>query len=1130
MKRYFGVLLLAFLSLQANGYEQNMSIHNLLDRPIKVTFVNGDTFLQRDLTDYLNVTLGIQEDPSNDFQSDAMHNLSVLRHYFMRPHPSVSTIIKYFNQASNEFGVPVSLLMIIGQIENNWTQTGPTIDQGWGIMHLVKNNYCNTLGDAAQLLGVSEQILKDDALQNIRGAAALIAQYAGENLTKFSEMEDWFPAIARFSGLLDTDLREMQAKHYLEALNGGIKAKTIWGEEIIIKSTEKVNSTSNYLNKYIGNSPSIPQSSDYAPALTNWAADCNYGTSRNHSIDTWVNHWIGSGTYLGAISWFKTCPGAGSGQRGYNQNTGKLYGASSAHFVIKNSNGEITQMVAIAVPAYHCGAEGYLYNNGRSIGVEHEATAANPNMWNSPAMLNASATMARYFKNQIGFPVTQNTSPGICGHNDMPGTSTDCPGPLPWASWMNYFNESANLSGLRISAGTNVYATRSNTSTIYSLPNEYGGTAPSAMEKNFAVSFKIKNNGSSSVNIEDVGAQITKNGIFLFRLVKGIGGNLSPNGELSFDVRGYITDDQLGTSSSSQFKAEAQYKVNGNWVLVAGSGNYANFTVSQRPSLANGMLIKKPRPETSSNPDLAKIYYYQNGKKWAGTEAGFDGIIPNWDTIYYVYPSTTINSLGTPTTPNTNSTTPLITGRNLLYKKASQSTTYIIEPEPSGSSLRSRPFANETAFYSYGYTSSILANEVVPLNDSQFSWVQSQYPPGTTISASLSSISLNRTFLGNSCTQGSNASMQNFELWSSGSGTLSYTINDNVSWLSCSPTSGTSTTEHDPITVNYATSSLTAGTYNAIITISASGASNSPQTITVTLTVNANATFNPPRNLTATAGNQQVSLSWSAPSNKPQLGDEPAEKRAEIERLGLSDDPLYKIPSYKADGESAIEGLSNYKVYRSTSENGSYSLVNTASSTNYTDTGRTNGTMYWYYVTAVYSSPSGESNASNKVSAVPQGSTNATQLTVNGSAVNGSIGTSGEADWYYFVTSQSGDHVMETHGSMDTYMHLYRSDRTTEIIQDDDSGEGTCSKITYSLSSGTTYYVKVRAYDASATGSYSVDVKGPGAATFNPPRNLTATAGNQQVSLSWSAPSNKPQLGDEPAEKRGRDREVGIIG
>ena len=288
------------------------------------------------------------------------------------------------------------------------------------------------------------------------------------------------------------------------------------------------------------------------------------------------------------------------------------------------------------------------------------------------------------------------------------------------------------------------------------------------------------------------------------------------------------------------------------------------------------------------------------------------------------------------------------------------------------------------------------------------------------------------------------------------------------------------------------------------------------------------ATFNPPRNLTATAGNQQVSLSWSAPSNKPQLGDEPAEKRAEIERLGLSDDPLYKIPSYKADGESAIEGLSNYKVYRSTSENGSYSLVNTASSTNYTDTGRTNGTMYWYYVTAVYSSPSGESNASNKVSAVPQGSTNATQLTVNGSAVNGSIGTSGEADWYYFVTSQSGDHVMETHGSMDTYMHLYRSDRTTEIIQDDDSGEGTCSKITYSLSSGTTYYVKVRAYDASATGSYSVDVKGPGAATFNPPRNLTATAGNQQVSLSWSAPSNKPQLGDEPAEKRAEIERLGL--
>ncbi|MDM8007429.1 MAG: DUF5010 C-terminal domain-containing protein [Phycisphaerae bacterium] len=93
-----------------------------------------------------------------------------------------------------------------------------------------------------------------------------------------------------------------------------------------------------------------------------------------------------------------------------------------------------------------------------------------------------------------------------------------------------------------------------------------------------------------------------------------------------------------------------------------------------------------------------------------------------------------------------------------------------------------------------------------------------------------------------SCTAGSNASSQTFTVANSGGGTLSYTITDNVSWLSCSPTSGTSTGEADTITVTYATSGLSAGTYYGTITISDPNASNNPQTIAVTLTVNSSKT------------------------------------------------------------------------------------------------------------------------------------------------------------------------------------------------------------------------------------------------------------------------------------------------
>ncbi len=76
-----------------------------------------------------------------------------------------------------------------------------------------------------------------------------------------------------------------------------------------------------------------------------------------------------------------------------------------------------------------------------------------------------------------------------------------------------------------------------------------------------------------------------------------------------------------------------------------------------------------------------------------------------------------------------------------------------------------------------------------------------------------------------------------FTVRNSGSGTLSYTITDDASWLSCSPASGTSTGETDTLAIHYAPDGLAVGTYVATITISDPAAANSPQTIGVTMTV-----------------------------------------------------------------------------------------------------------------------------------------------------------------------------------------------------------------------------------------------------------------------------------------------------
>jgi hypothetical protein len=79
---------------------------------------------------------------------------------------------------------------------------------------------------------------------------------------------------------------------------------------------------------------------------------------------------------------------------------------------------------------------------------------------------------------------------------------------------------------------------------------------------------------------------------------------------------------------------------------------------------------------------------------------------------------------------------------------------------------------------------------------------------GTTPGTATPTIQLSTTSLTPSTTQGANAASQTFTVSNSGGGTLDYSISVDQTWLSCTPTGGTSTDEQDTITVNYATSGL----------------------------------------------------------------------------------------------------------------------------------------------------------------------------------------------------------------------------------------------------------------------------------------------------------------------------------
>ncbi|NLE59220.1 MAG: hypothetical protein GX616_12725 [Planctomycetes bacterium] len=150
----------------------------------------------------------------------------------------------------------------------------------------------------------------------------------------------------------------------------------------------------------------------------------------------------------------------------------------------------------------------------------------------------------------------------------------------------------------------------------------------------------------------------------------------------------------------------------------------------------------------------------------------------------------------------------------------------------AGQMSQTAPVVNVGSFVSADNVATIVlktGNIVGPTTGAQFDDI--------VIGPAAPTIGCSPTTLTPSCQQGSNAASQTFAVQNTGTGTLSYSISDDAAWLSCSPSSGTSTGEADTITVTYATSGLTAGTYYASISVSDSGATNSPQTVDVTLTV-----------------------------------------------------------------------------------------------------------------------------------------------------------------------------------------------------------------------------------------------------------------------------------------------------
>ena len=188
--------------------------------------------------------------------------------------------------------------------------------------------------------------------------------------------------------------------------------------------------------------------------------------------------------------------------------------------------------------------------------------------------------------------------------------------------------------------------------------------------------------------------------------------------------------------------------------------------------------------------------------------------------------------------------------------------------------------------------------------------------------------------------------------------------------------------------------------------------------------------------------------------------------------------PVVKIGNSASSGKpqltwNAVSGATSYKVYRATSQNGTYSLLGTVTATSYTNTGAKAGTTYYYKVKAVNSA--GESAYSNVVS----GRATVTTLTMGHSATSGKPqltwkAVSGAASYrVYRATAKNG---------------AYTVINTTKAL--------TYTNVGAAL--GTTYYYKVEALNAAGKSlGFSAVVEGKVAPV---------------LAVGYSSVSGKPQL------------------
>lgn len=366
----------------------------------------------------------------------------------------------------------------ISHLDASLEESCSGLPRPWGVMGLIedgKGYFRNNLNLISALSGIPADQLKSSPEKNILGFARtfhLLSEKQNDRSVNFfiapliqlselpgsGELQNDFALSSYLYSVLTFLNSAEQARKFnftphqldLEKIFGTANLKILSAHHVRIERSVIIDASGNRYQS--GNfKVLLPEinSPDYAPALWN-PTTCNYSTGRSQPVSAVTIHTV-QGSYAGCISWFKNCSAS-----------------VSAHYVVRSSDGQITQMVLESNTAWHVGSQ-----NAYTIGIEHEGFVNDPS-WYTTAMYTSSAALcADIAASGYGIPplrtafqpwmatTNYNTSsiPGACtkikGHQHYPGQTHTDPGPnWDWNYFYKLINPQPAATILIASSGT----------------------------------------------------------------------------------------------------------------------------------------------------------------------------------------------------------------------------------------------------------------------------------------------------------------------------------------------------------------------------------------------------------------------------------------------------------------------------------------------------------------------------------------------------------------------------------------------------------------------------------------------------------------------------------------------------